>query len=95
MDVHRVDADRCGAAQVVERAVASDPIQPRAHVDLALVGKDRVEGGRENLLQHILGILARAEHVTAEGQQARLVARAQRLERGVLAAAGHRNQTLV
>ena len=95
VDVHRVHADRGGAAQVVERAVARDPVQPRPHVDLALVGEHRVEGGGEDLLQHVLGVLARAEHVAAEGQQARLVARAERLEGGVLAAAGERDQALV
>ena len=80
MHVHRVDADRLGLAQVVERAVARDPVQPRAHVDLALVGEDRVEGGGEDLLQHVLGVLAAGEHVAAEGQQPRLVAGDQRLE---------------
>ena len=62
---------------------------------VALVGEDRVEGGGEDLLEHVLGVLARAEHVAAEGQQARLVARAERLEGGVLAAAGERDQALV
>ncbi len=93
--VHRVHADGGGAAQVVERAVARDPVQPRAHVDLALVGEHGVEGGGEHLLQDVLGVLARGEHVPAEGQQARLVARAERLEGGVLAAAGQRDQALV
>ena len=95
VDVHRVHADRGGAAQVVQRAVARDPVEPRAHVDLALVGEDRVEGGGEDLLQDVLGVLARAQHVPAEGEQARLVARAERLEGGVLAAAGERDQALV
>ena len=80
---------------MVERAVARDPVQPRPHVDLALVGEHRVEGGGEHLLQDVLGVLARAEHVPAEGQQARLVARAEDLEGGVLAAAGERDQALV
>ncbi len=84
-----------GAAQVVERAVARDAVEPGTHVDLALVGEHRVEGGGEDLLQHVLGVLARAEHVPAERQQARLVARAERLEGGVLAAAGERDQALV
>ena len=95
VDVHRVDADRRGAAQVVERAVARDPIEPGPHVDLALVGEHRVVGRREDLLQDVLGVLARAEHVPAEGQQARLVARAQHLEGGMLPAARQRDQALV
>ena len=36
VDVHRVHADGLRAAQMVERAVAGDPVQPRPHVDLAL-----------------------------------------------------------
>ena len=95
VDVHRVHADGGGAAQVVERAVAGDAVEPGPDVDLALVGEDRVEGGGEDLLQDVLGVLARAEHVAAEGQQARLVARAQRLEGGVMAPAGEGDQPLV
>jgi hypothetical protein len=95
MGVHRIDADRRCAAQVVERAVARDPVEPRAHVDLALVGEDRVEGRGEDLLQHILGVLPRAEHVPAKGEQTRLVAREERLEGGVLSAASECNQLLV
>jgi hypothetical protein len=95
VDVHRVHPDRAGAAQVVERAVARDAIQPGAHVDLALVGEDGVEGGGENLLQHVLGVLARAQHVADEGEQPCLVARAQRLEGRVLPAACQRDEPLV
>ena len=74
---------------MVERAVARDPVQPGTDVDLALVGEHRVERGREHLLEHVLGVLARAQHVPAERQQPRLVAGEQHLERGVLPAAGH------
>jgi hypothetical protein len=95
VDVHRVHADRLRPAQVVERAVARDPVQPRAHVDLALVGQDRVEGRGEDLLQHVLGILLGGQHVAAEGQQARLVTPDERLERVVVAAADEGDQPLV
>ncbi len=95
VDVHRVDADGGCAAQVVERAVAGDAVEPGPHVDLALVGEHGVEGGGEHLLEDVLGVLARAEHVPAEGQQAGLIARAEDLEGGVLAAAGERDQPLV
>ena len=61
----------------------------------AVVGHQRVEGGGEDLLQHVLGVLARAEHVAAEGQQARLVARDQRLVGGLVAAPGQRDEALV
>jgi hypothetical protein len=93
--VHRVHADRGRAAQVVQRAVARDPVQPRAHVDVALVGQDRVERGREDLLQHVLGVLLGGEHVPAERQQPRLVARDQRLEGMRVATADKRDQALV
>ena len=61
----------------------------------ALVGEHRVEGGREDLLQDVLGVLARAEHVPAEGEQAGVVAREERLKGGVLAASRKRDQPLV
>ena len=93
--VHRVHADRGRAPQVVERAVARDPVQPRPHVDLALVGEDRVEGGREDLLQHVLRVLLGGEHVPAERQQPRLVAGHQRLEGVLVAAPDQRDQALV
>ncbi len=95
VDVHRVHPDRLRAAQVVERAVARDPVQPRPHVDLAVVGQHRVERGGEDLLQHVLGVLARGQHVPAEGQQARLVARHQCLEGMVVAPPDQRDETLV
>ena len=95
VDVHRVDADRLLAAQMVQRAVARDPVQPRPHVDRPLVAEDRVERGGEDLLQDVLGVLARAEHVPAEREQAGLVARDQRLEGRMVALADERDEALV
>ena len=60
-----------------------------------VVGEDRVERRREDLLQDVLGVLARAEHVAAEGQQARLVAADERLERAVVAAPDEDDEPLV
>ena len=93
--VHRVHADRLGAAQVVEAAVARDPVQPRADVDRPVVGEDRVEGRGHDLLEHVLGVLARAEQVAAERHQPRLVRRHQHLEGGGVAPAQERDQPLV
>ena len=93
--VHRVDADRLLAAQVVQRAVARDPVQPRAHVDRAVVGQQRVERRGEDLLQHVLGVLLGGEHVAAEREQPRLVAGDERLVGGLVALAGQRDQPLV
>ena len=61
----------------------------------ALVGEHRVEGGGEDLLQHVLGVLARGQHVAAERQQARLVAGDERLEGGLVAAPDERDEPLV
>ena len=61
----------------------------------ALVGEDRVERRGEDLLQHVLGVLARGEHVAAEREQARLVPADQRLERGMVARADEGDEPLV
>ena len=65
------------------------------HVQRALVGEHRVERGGEDLLEHVLGVLARAEHVPAEREQARLVAGHERLVGGLVAASGQRDEALV
>jgi hypothetical protein len=93
--VHRVHADRLLAAQVVQRAVARDPVQPRAHVDRPVVGEQRIERRGEDLLQHVLGVLLGGEHVAAEGKQARLVARDERLVGRLVALPGQSDEPLV
>nr|WP_228430995.1 hypothetical protein [Baekduia soli] len=95
VDVHGVHADRRLLAQVVQAAVARDAVQPRPHVDRAVVGEHRVEGGGEDLLQHVLGVLAGAEHVPAEREQAGLVAADERLVGRLVAAPGQGDQALV
>ena len=80
---------------MVEAAVARDPVEPGANVDAALVAEDRVEGGGEDLLQDVLGVLGRAEHVAAERVEARLVALHERFEGVRVAAARERDQALV
>ena len=94
-DVHRVLAGVLRAAKVVQAAVARDPVEPRARVDRPVVGDHRVERRGEDLLEHVLGVLGRAEHVAAERQQPRLVALDERLERAVLAAPDEGDQLLV
>jgi hypothetical protein len=93
--VHRLLALGDGLAKVVEAAVAGDPVQPRPHVDRPRVGEHRRVGVREHLLKHVLGVLGRAEHVTAERQQARVIAIEQRLEGTVVPGADQRDQALV
>ena len=60
-----------------------------------LVGADRVERSREDLLQHVLGVLLRAEHVPAEREQPRLIALHERLEGAVVAAPDQSDELLV
>jgi hypothetical protein len=95
VDVHRVHADRLGAAEVVQRAVARDAVQPRPHVQRSFVADHRVERGGEDLLQDVLGVLARAQHVAAEREQARLVARHEGLVGRLVPASRQRDETLV
>ena len=95
VDVHRVDADGLDPAQVVEAAVAGDPIEPRPDVDRAVVVEDRVERGGEDLLEHVLGVLAGPEQMPAERQQAGVIARDQDLKGGRAPAPDQRHQTFV
>jgi hypothetical protein len=59
---------------VVQAAVAGDPVEPWTQVDLAVVRAHRPEGVDEDFLEHVFGILGRAQHLAAEAEQARLVA---------------------
>jgi hypothetical protein len=68
VDVHRVSRDRIIAPEVVQAAVASDPVQPGAQVNGTRVGNDCLERGREHLLENILGVLGAAEEVATEGK---------------------------
>jgi hypothetical protein len=93
--VHRVLPLGHGLAQVVEAAVAGDPVQPRPHVEVPLVSEDRVVSGDEDLLEDVLGVLSRGKHVLAEREQARVVALEQHLERALVPIAHHRDQAVV
>ncbi len=95
VDVHRVDADGLVAAQMVQAAVARDAVEPGPDVDRPLVGEHRVVGGGQHILQHVLGVLARAEHVPAEGEQAAVVAADEHLEGVLVAAADRGDEPLV
>ena len=94
-DVHRVLAGVLRAPQVVQRAVARDPVEPGARVDRTVVSEHRVERRGEDLLEDVLSVLLRAEHVPAEGQEPWLVALHQRLERAVVAAPRERDETFI
>src|SRR5581483_10012892 len=81
-DIHGVRGYRLLAPEMVQTAVAGNPVQPRAHGDGALAGDDRLERGRKHLLKDILSVLGAPEEVAAEGKQPSLVAGHQDLERG-------------
>ena len=49
----------------------------------------------EDLLEHVLGVLGRAQHVAAEGEQPRVVALEQDLEGVLVAVADQRDEPLV
>ncbi len=95
MDVHRIDSDGLGAPKMVQASVARDPVEPRPDVDRPVVGEHRVERRGQHLLQHILGVLARAEQVATEGEQAAAVPADEDLEGSRIAPPGDRDQTLV
>ncbi len=74
-------------AQHGQAAVARDREQPRLEGDLAVAAALEVAVGRgEGVLDGVLGLLARAEHVAAEGQDPRAVALEGDLEGRVAAA---------
>ena len=93
--IHRVDADRLDSAQMIEAAVAGDPVQPGPDVDWPVVGENRVERGGQDLLEDVLGVFAGPQEVAAEGHQARLIPGHQDLERRHVAAPEHRDQPIV
>ena len=96
-DLEDLGGRRDGPAQVVDAAVVGDPVEPGAHVDLALVGPQRAVRAHEHVLQHVLGVLARAggEHLAHVGEQALAVAVVQDAEGLVAAGAEQRQQLLV
>ena len=82
-------------ADVLEAHVPRDAVEPGANEDLALVGHHRAIRRREHFLQHVLGVLARVQHVAAEGQEPRAVALDEGLERGLVTRPDEVDQPLV
>jgi hypothetical protein len=75
----------------------SDAVQPRAHVHLAVVVAQRAIRAHEDILQHVLRVLARAgrEHLAHVGEQALPVAVVQDPEGLVVAGPERRDQLVV
>ena len=92
-----VRGGRHRAAQVVDAAVVGDAVEPRAHVDGALVGAQGAERADEDVLQHVLGVLARLrrEHLPDVGEQPLAVAVVERVEGLVRPGAEEREQLII
>jgi hypothetical protein len=88
---------RDGPPQVVDAAVVGDAVQPRPHLHRPVVRAQRPVGAHEDVLQHVLGVLARRarEHLAHVGEQALAVAVVQRAERLGAAGAEQGEQLLV
>ena len=93
--VEVIDADCSLAAEVVERAVAGNPVEPRLDVDRALIGHHRAVGGGEAFLRYVLSVLLRGQHVAREAEDPCVVAADQRLIGRLVTAARQRDQFLV
>ena len=95
--VEHVGGGRHRAAQVVDAAVVGDAVQPRPHVDLARVGPQRAVRADVDVLQHVLGILARprAQHLPDVGEQALAIAVVDHAERVVAPGPEQRQELLV
>ena len=95
MDVHRVLPIGPGLAQVIQAPIPRDPVEPRPGVDRTLIGQHRRVRRDEDLLQQILRILARRDHVPAEAEQPRLVPVEKHLERPVVPSTNQGDELLV
>ena len=75
-DLEHVGRRRHRAPHVVDAAVVGDAVEPRAQVHVARVGPQRPVRAHEDVLQHVLGVLARrrAQHLTDVGEQPLAVA---------------------
>ena len=96
-DLEDLGRGRDRPAQMVDAAVVRDAVQPCAHVHLAVVVAQRAVRSHEHVLQHVLGVLARArgQHLAYVREQALPVAVMNDPERLVVARAERRDQLLV
>ena len=84
-------------AQMIDAAVVGDAVQPRPHVHLAVVVAQRPVRADEDVLQHVLRVLARAggEHLAHVGEQPLAIAVVEHPEGLVVAATECRDQLLI
>ena len=87
---------RGGTPQLIDAAVVRDPIQPRAQGQLAIAGSQARVRAHENVLERVLGILARAgKHLPRVREQALTVAVVNRAEGLVVAGTKQRHKLFV
>jgi hypothetical protein len=82
-------------AQHRQAAVARDRVEPGLEADLPVGRPHRAVRGHEAVLQGVLGLVAVAEHVGAEGQQPAVVAVEDELEGAIVTGAHARDEGLV
>src|SRR4051812_2594036 len=82
-------------AQDGEAAVAGDGIEPGPQCDGLGSGEELAVRGDHDVLQDVLGFLAGADHVAAEGEQLAVVAVVDDLEGGFVTGADTRGEPLV
>jgi hypothetical protein len=78
-----------------EAAVAGDGEQPRAQVDLVVRRQQGPVGREHDVLERVLGVLERAEHVAAEAQQRPVVPVVDGLEGALVARRGELGEAAV
>jgi hypothetical protein len=93
--LERVCRALASGAKRRQAAIASDRVEPRAGMGRRGPRVSLLVGGQKRLLCRVLGVLLTAEHVTAERQNARLVAVVEDLEGLVMAVADRGNKPLI
>ena len=95
-DLEDVGRSGHGAAEVVDAAVVRNAVQPRPQRDRPLVGAQRAVRPQEDVLEHVLGVAARAaEHLARVGEQPLAVPIVDRPERVVVAGPEQRDELVV
>ncbi len=93
VEVHAVGAH---PRELVERAVAREPVEPRAQLDLAVVAAQGAARAQHRLLHDVLGVLgAAAEHLARVALERGVMALVDAPEGGVVAGAEGGDQRLV
>ena len=94
--LEEVDRGRHGLAQMVDAAVVRDAVQPGAQRHRPVVDAQRGVGAQEDVLQRVLGVLARAaEHLAGVDEQPLAVAVVDDAEGRVVAGAEEGDELLV